>query len=82
MLSYSTSVVITYTSGFAATASTASANALHAALQADWLPVRRPPPKLVSLGGLYRATMVTSAALIATLLPEAERSGMQELHLL
>ena len=37
--------------GRAATAFTASAKAAQAALHALWVPVRSPPPKLVSLGG-------------------------------
>ena len=43
---------IDYNLLLSATSRTRSAKALQAASQADWVPLRMPPPKFVSLGGL------------------------------
>ena len=62
--------------GLSATNSTAAAKASQADLQADWLPVSRPPPKLVSLGGAYSTHRRTSAAYSAASTPYiASRGG-------
>ena len=51
--------------GGAVTFCTAAAKAAQAASQADRVPESRPPPKLVSLGGLYSLHNFTSAAFSA-----------------
>ena len=47
--------------GRCATSATASAKAAQAAAQADWVPVRIPPPKFVSLGGIGASTKLFPA---------------------
>ena len=64
------------TLGWSATDSTAAAKASQADLQADWLPVSRAPPKLVSDGGAYSTHIRTSAAFSAASTPYmASRGG-------
>ena len=51
------------------------AKAAQAASQADWVPLSRPPPKFVSLGGLYSLHNFTSAAFSAASMAYILSSG-------